>query len=142
MCFLPVFPVACGLVTAGVLVFLSDSFGLQSLAGRPTAGRVVGQVVVGVLVGCLLGLLAAAPLAVLLLLGKRYWPKGMVVVAAGCVLYTGITVSVLVDIVRSDDSTAVLALIFLPAVLAVVLVFFAAAAAVLHRLRSSSGAAP
>lgn len=130
---LPAFPVACGVVTAGVIMLLGGNF--ESESDAESTGVTAGQVVVGMLEGVTAALLVALPLAALISLGKRYWSKGMLVVAAGCFTYTAATLATLIDVLLNDSSTAALALAFLPVPLGALLVLTAAAAALMHRVR-------
>lgn len=136
---LRVFPAACAVVTIGALALLVGLFepGLEdgSLSTGTAAGQTIGDFVV------LAAVSAVGPLALagFISLGERYWPKGMLVVAAGCGLFTTVTIVTLVDVLRSDDSTAVLALVFLPPLLVGLLAVSAAAAALVHRYRSHGG---
>lgn len=71
-------------------------------------------------------------LGALIRLGTRYWPKGMLIVTAACVVYTAATLWSLISLIQDEDSTAVLILVFLPVVLAGLLVPFAGAAGLVH----------
>ena len=119
---LPLFPTACAALTVGVLLHLTAGYASES---HDYSG-------LGVLVFDLLGPLG---LAVLIRLGKHYWPNGMLVVLAACLVFTATTFWVLIDLLQSEDANGALLLLFLPIYQLLLSGGFAAVAALTHWLR-------
>lgn len=137
------FPVASALFTLGVMTYMTGVFhpgrwsevgGIAEQNGVAAAvGDTIGQVVFFVLLAAF-NCLPPLALAVLIAQTPRHPAKGMPVVALGCLVYTVATVWLLIDMVTDDSSTSGLLLLFLPIILGALLVPFAGATALLHRL--------
>lgn len=136
------FPVAAAVFTLGVVVYLTgfldpdswseygemvDEFGLAETVGD-TIMRAVFSVVLAAY-NCLPPL----GLAALVAQTSRHLPKGMPVVALGCLVYSAATGWLFVDMLTSDSSTAGLGMLFFPVLLGGLLIPFAGAIALLRR---------
>ena len=139
------FPVASATFTLGVVAYLVGIFDPRSwsdLAGAAAesgAAAVVGDAIMRALFTVLVAAYNCLPplgLAVLVVQTARRLPRGMPVVALGCLVHTAATVWLLVDMLTDDSSTSVLLLLFLPIPLGVLLVVVGGGAALLHHLRS------
>lgn len=139
------FPVASAVFTLGVMAYLTGVLdpGSWSEVAEIAAEAGTGAAIADVLMRAFFSVVVAAynclpplALAVLIAFTSRHLQKGMPVVALGCLVYTAATAWLLVDMVTDDSSTSVLLLLFLPILLGALLVPFAGATALLHRLLS------
>lgn len=80
-------------------------------------------------------LLPALALAALVLLCARRFPIGLPVVAVGCVVYTAVTVWLLLSALLSESSTAGFLFVSLPLILGAIVGVFAAAAGTVDAAR-------
>ena len=123
------FPVACAALTVSVLLHLA----------APSAGD-QDYSWLAIVAFDLLGPLG---LAVLIRIGGRYWPKGILVVLAACLVVAAGTFWALIDLAQSEDANAALLVLVLPIYQVALVVAFAALAALTHWVRnrtSRSGA--
>ncbi|WP_375431746.1 hypothetical protein [uncultured Friedmanniella sp.] len=134
-----VFPAACAVFTVVILMYLQGLFdpatAVEAWADALTLGG--GLFIVVLTAYNLLGPLA---LAALVSIGSRLTPRAMGVVTAGCGVYTAALGYSLIEMITDESSTAVLLLLFLPLYLGVLLLPFAAAAALVQRFRSRAAA--
>jgi len=128
-----VFPVGSAILIVAVMLWSAGVFDREYWSDLDLGA------LVGALVFIAYNLLPPVALAWLVLRSAPDDRPGLVVIAVGCVVFTGVLVWLLVDMLTSESSTAALIFLTLPLILGAILIFFAALAALIrHRVRHGS----
>jgi hypothetical protein len=126
------FPATSAILVVAVMVWVSGVLGADYVASAREGGELVSMMAFWVL---MTGYNLAAPLglAALVLYAARGNRKGLPLVAGCCVIFTGVLVWQLTDMVNTDDSMAGLLLLILPPILGAIILPFAGVTALLRR---------
>ncbi|HYP46005.1 MAG TPA: hypothetical protein VEQ66_12500 [Propionibacteriaceae bacterium] len=133
------FPIASAVFTIAVMAYMAGFFDPTYYTEPWTPGISAGERVSEAFSGVIIFgfcVLPAVALVVLIWLAAHRFPKGIPVVALGCLAFTAATVWAVTTIAVDESSTAAIGLLFLPPALGVLLLPFAGVAALVHALRS------